>query len=274
MLEKLRYINHINETLDFGTDKLFVNENDLRDFEWSVTSINDKISGFKKGIVTKAIPIIIKCNSVSEGTEIRNKLFEVFEKDVRAKKHGKFIIGDYYLKCFVTGSKKAEYLISKSYMELTLTVQADYPEWIKETTTAFRGNSSGGDAYLDYSFDYPFDYKNGLEIKNINNTDFVASNFRIVIYGKAENPAIFIGGHEYSVEVDIGQGEFLTIDSIEKTVILTRNNGEKVNCFNLRNKNSYIFEKIPPGNSFVTTSTEGLLFDITLLEERSEPKWT
>lgn len=274
MLEKLRYKNHINETLDFGIDKLFVNENDLRDFAWSVTSINDKISGFKKGIVSKTVPVVIKCSSAAEGIEIRNKLFEVFEKDVRAQKHGKFIIGDYYLKCYITGNKKAEYLMSKSYMEIELTVQTDYPEWIKETTTAIRGNSSSGDAYLDYSFDFPFDYKNGLEIECLNNTDFIASNFRIVIYGKAENPAIFIGGHEYSAEVDIGQGEFLTIDSIEKTVILTRNNGEKVNCFNLRNKRSYIFEKIPPGVSVVTTSTEGLIFDITLLEERSEPKWT
>lgn len=274
MLEKLRYINHINETLDFGTDKLFVNENELRDFEWSVTSVNDKISGFKKGIVTKAIPVIIKCKSAAEGIEIRNKLFEVFEKDVRTQKHGKIVIGDYYLRCYVTGSKKAEYLISKSYMELELTVQTDYPEWTKESTIAFRGDPESGAAFLDYSFDFPFDYKNGLEIETINNTDFVASNFRIVICGKAENPAIFIGGHEYSVDVYIEKGEYLTIDSIDKTVILTRNNGEKVNCFNLRNKNSYIFEKIPPGSSYVSTSIKGLIFDITLLEERSEPKWT
>lgn len=274
MLEKLRYINHINETLDFGTDSLFANANDLRDFAWSVTSKNDKISGFKKGIVKKTIPIIIKCNTEAEGFEMRNKLFEVFEKDVLAQKHGMFIIGDYYLKCYVTGSKKAEYLVTKKYMRIDLEVQTDYPEWIKETTTAFRGIMDNDDVFLDYPYGFPIDYKNSYTDTSINNTNFVASNFRIVFYGKVENPTIFIGGHEYSVAADVAAGEYLTIDSIAKTIILTRNNGEKVNCFNLRNKESYIFEKIQPGTHVVTMTAEGLYFDITLLEERSEPKWT
>ncbi len=273
MLEKLRYKNHINETLDFGIDKLFVNENDLRDFAWSVTSKNDKISGFRKGIVSKTVPIIIKCDTEAEGFEMRNKLFEVFEKDVLSQKYGKFIIGDYYLKCYVTGSTKTEYLFSKKYMRIDLAVQTDYPEWIKETTTAFRGNTDNNSEFLDYTHDFPIDYKNSYTEKSINNSNFVASNFRMVFYGKVENPTIFINGHEYSVAVNVATGEYLTIDSIEKTVILTRNNGEKVNCFNLRNKDAYIFEKIPSGTLVVTTANEGLYFDITLLEERSEPKW-
>lgn len=80
MLEKFKYINHKNEVLEFGSGSLFANENDLRDFEWNVSSKNDKISGFKKGIVKKTIPIIIKCDTKEQGIEMRNKIFEITEK--------------------------------------------------------------------------------------------------------------------------------------------------------------------------------------------------
>jgi phage-related protein len=195
------------------------------------------------------------------------------EKDVLAKKHGKIIIGNYYLRCFVTGSAKSGYSYSKGYMTLKLTVQTDFPEWVKETTTAFNTNAGNASEFLDFLFDYPHDYTNELSSGSINNTSFVPSAFRITVYGFVTNPTLYINGHEYSVNVEVGTGEYLTIDSVKKTIILTKSNGEQVNCFNLRNKDSYIFEKIPEGDHVVTTS-ESFSFDITLLEERGEPKWT
>lgn len=275
MLEKFKYINHLGETLEFGGGSLFANENDLRNYEWEVVSKGDKISSFKKGIVSKAIPVIIKCDTAEKGFEMRNKIFEIAEKDILANKAGKIIVGDYYLKCFVVGNSKAEYLISKQYMRLDLNIQTDASGWIKETIYPFRmGKAAEGEIYLDYSHDTPFDYKNSLAIRELNNTAFAASDFRMAIYGAAVNPQIYVGDHVYSVNVEVGTGEYLTIDSTNKTIYLTKNNGEKVNCFNKRNRDVYVFEKIPPGNSVVTSANEGLSFDITLLEERSEPKWT
>lgn len=277
MLESFKYINHMGETLEFGAGSLFANSNDLRDFSWSVNSKNDKISSFNKGIVSKTIPIVLKCESAEEGVALKNRIYEVFEKDILAMQHGKIVIGDYYLKCFITDSSKSNYLINKGLMYLDITAQTDFPEWIKETTTAFRHEKvaeEGGNVSLDYAFDFPFDFKNGLSTGVLNNTGFVASNFRIVIYGKALKPKLFIGGHEYSVDIDIANGEFLTIDSVNKTVILTKINGQEVNCFNNRNKDSYIFEKIPAGIVAINSPNDGISFDVTLLEERSEPKWT
>ena len=274
MLEKFIYTNHLGESLEFGKDCLFVNENDLRDFAWQITSKNNRISGFKKGIVQKTIPVILKCNSEAEGIQLRNQLFEVFEKDVLAQKHGKIQIGDYYLRCYITGSKKTQYLINKDYMLVSLTVQTDLPEWVKETTTIFNTNAGNSTSQLDFPYDYPFDYGNAYANLQINNTDIVASNFIIVIFGAVQNPSLFIGGHEYSVNVLVDTGEYLTIDSINKTVVLTKVNGEQINCFNNRNKQSYIFEKIPSGSSTINLVNQEMHFNITLLEERSEPRWT
>lgn len=274
MLERLVYKNHMNETLEFGNFPLFINSNDLRDFAWDVTSKNDKISAFTKGIVSKTIPIIIKCQSETEGYAQRNRIFEVCEKDVLAEKHGKIIIGDYYLKCYITGSKKTEYLVNKGYMLVSLTVQTDYPQWVKETTTIYGRYTGSTEKYLDYPFDYVFDYKNTLPSGLIFNPGFVASNFRMVIYGYVSNPILYIGGHKYAVNVDIEAGEYLTIDSVNKTIVLTKIDGEQVNCFNNRDRDSYIFEKIPAGESVFTSPNGDLYMDVTLLDERSEPKWT
>lgn len=273
MFEKFIYTNHVNESLEFGTGGLYVNQNDLRDFAWDITSKNDKISGFKKGIVTKTLPVVIKCRTEAEGIALRNRIFEVSEKDVLANKHGKIKIGNYYLRCFITGSKKTEYLIHKSYMLVELTVTTDFPAWIRETKTSFGTQSGDSEGFLDFFFDFPFDFKNGLVNNEINNTDFVASNFIITIYGYVSNPTLYIAGHEYTVNVDVEAGEYLTIDSVNKEIKLTKNDGTVVNCFNNRNRDSYIFEKIPSGVNEIMSPSQNITFDITLLEERSEPKW-
>ena len=72
--------------------------------------------------------------------------------------------------------------------------------------------------------------------------------------------------------MNVETNEFLTIDSVLKTIVLTKRDGSTENCFNYRNKDSYIFEKIPSGTSNI--SSGNFNFEITLLEERSEPKWT
>lgn len=271
MLEQIKYINHRNEELEFGKESLYANANDLRDFVWNVVSKNNRISGFTRGVITKSLPVVIACRNEEAGLKIRNKLFEIAEKDVLALQHGKLLIGDYYLKCYITGSKKGEYLKSKRSMNVDLTISTDYPYWVKETTTTFNYWEGSLGTNLDYNRDFPSDYTSNLIGKQLNNTDFVPSNFRLNFYGICENPSVIIGGHEYAVNVSVGANEYLTVDSIEKTIVLTHTDGTKENCFNFRNRDSYIFEKMPSGISNVAGGN--FKFDITLLEERSEPKW-
>ena len=278
MLEQLKYKNHMNEVFEFGKDGIFVDMNELHDYEWAVTKKGSRIASLDRDVSKRKLPVIIICATKEQGIAARNKLMEVVEKDVLAFKHGKIIIGDYYFKCFVTKSQKKNYLTTKRWMELTLTLTTDFPFWVKETTSVFgipgsgTGNQGSG-VGLDFGFDHPFDYTSSVEFKEITNTGFVASDFRMVIYGACQNPAININGHEYRVNCDVGSGEYLTIDSAAKKIYLTDNNGTTTNVFSHRSRDSYIFQKIEPGKSHVSWVGE-FGFDVTLLEERSEPKWT
>lgn len=278
MLEKLQYRNHLGEEISFGQGGFFVNESDLHDFTWKYTSKNNRLSSFQKGVEKRTLTVIIACTSEKDGLAKRNALFEICEKDILANNHGKIIIGDYYMKCFVTGSKKSDYLYNNQTMKTKLTIVTDLPAWIKESTKSFRKLTSaagegGTGQNLNFPHDYPFDYASDFAKQKLVNDDFVSSNFRMIVYGPCTNPEIYIAGHVYNVSVAILKNEYLVIDSVEKTIELIRSNGEKVNHFNERNKESYVFEKILPGSNAVTWDGE-FGFDVTLLEERSEPKWT
>lgn len=276
MLEQLKYKNHLNEVFEFGKDGIFVDTNELHDYEWAVTKKGNRISAFNREVSKRKLPVIIICDTEAKGIAARNKLMEVVEKDVLAMKHGQIILGDYYFRCFVTKSQKKNYLTTKRWMEATLTLTTDFPYWVKESTAQFGTRTASevsAGKNLDFSHDVPYDFYSGFEKRELVNTGFVGSNFKIIIYGVASNPAVFIGGHEYRVNCDVGENEYLTIDSLTKQVYLTGNKGEITNKFNDRNKDSYIFEKVQPGSHAVTW-TGDFGFDITLLEERSEPKWT
>ena len=283
MLEQITFINHINEKMEWGRNGIYVNYNNLRDYSWSFTSENNKISAFDMGIVTKSVPIIIYCSSQEEGLMLKNRLLEYADKDVLALQHGKLIIGDYYLKCYITGSKKSKYLIDKGYMETTLTVTTDYPHWIKEQICSFRMDGTavsaeadeaeaGSKRNFDYNADFPFDYMSGMKGKTLNNTGFVETNFRLIIYGAVINPSIYIAGHCYQINCSVGNNEYLTIDSLSKTIKLVKQDGATENCFNYRNRESYIFQKVPAGDNVVSWD-HSFGFDVILFDERSEPKW-
>jgi phage-related protein len=94
----------------------------------------------------------------------------------------------------------------------------------------------------------------------------------MIIFGPCSAPTVYVSGHAYTVNCDAELGEYITIDSVEKTVTKTAIDGTTTNVFNLRGRESYIFEKIGAGaNTVVWDGGYGV--DIILMEERSEPKW-
>ena len=272
MLERLKYKNHMGEVIDFGQSGIFVSGNDLHDYSWDVSTKNNKISSFRRSVAKRTLPVIIFCSTVADGVAARNRLMEVSEKDVLAQKPGQIIIGDYYFKCYITESKKSKYLASRRKMEVTLTLCSDVPYWVREDKHSFR-KASATDLGLDYPHDYAFDFTSSFKNGTIINTDFTASNFRMIIYGPCTDPIVYVTGHAYSVNCNVADGEYLTIDSVAKTVTLTATDGTITNVFNLRGRDAYVFEKIRSGSNTVNWVGD-FGVDIILLEERSEPKWT
>lgn len=274
MQEQLRYQNHLGEMIDFGKDGIFVNTNKLHDYDWKVTKKNGRITLLARDVATRKLPVVIMCETEEAGIAARNRLHDVVEKDVLAFQHGRIYIGDYYFRCFVTGSAKQSYLVGKRHMALTLTLTTDFPYWVKETSTVFMPQAdAGGGPGLDYAHDYPHDYTKHTTSSRLYNAGMAAADFRLMINGPCYHPAVHVNGHMYQVNCEVSAGEYLTVDSMNKTITLTTEDGRKINCFNDRNKSSYVFEKIPTGMNVVYWPGD-FVFEFVLLDERSEPKWT
>lgn len=273
MLECFKYENHLGEVVQFGENGVFANSNDLRDYSWRYDSDKNKIENFRKGVVNKTIPIVIAAPTEEEGVKVKNKIFEVFEKDVVAGISGKIIIGEYYMNAYIYASKKSEYLKSERVLIQSVTVASDKGVWIKVTRNTFGVSPIAQTEGKGYPYGYEHDYSTGNgNVGVLKNRHFAPCDFVLKISGYVMNPSISIDGHSYSVNETIQTNEVLTIDSKKKTITLTKNNGEEVNLFSKRDKSSYIFEKIPSGNLQVYWNS-GFNFEVTLYEERSEPKW-
>ena len=273
MLEKVTFVNHLNETIDFGEGGLFLNINELRSYKWDYNSKNNRISQFKRGVTEKKIPIVVvPPNSRDEGNTIMNSLLELAEKDVMNKKAGKIIAGDYYLSCYIIASNKEEYDLRLGTFKATLTTLTDEPFWIKEIAQSFTPASGLGTDFLDYDYDLPYDFTSPSLLRVLTNTGFADVDFMLTIHGEVTDPSIYIGGHKYAVTGHVDDGELLVIDSREKTVTLVEQDGTRVNWFRYRDKNNYVFQKIPTGDNAVSWIGD-YNFDVTLYEKRSEPKW-
>lgn len=271
MLEKITFKNHIGETIDFGSGGLYLNNNELRSYKWKYSAKNNKISYFSRDVQVKKLPIVVVPDTRATGNDIMNRLMELADKDVLAKEPGRITAGEYYLDCYLFSSEKSRYELKDGVFYADLSVVTDKPSWIKETTQIFN-KYTPGDGFLDHPFDFPYDFTSPSKIRQLENIGFTDSDFKLIIYGEVTDPTIYIGGYEYSVTGHIGAREYLEIDSRAKTVVLVQNNGERVNWFRYRNKENYIFKKMPAGISSV--SWQGTYrFDVVLFEERSEPKW-
>lgn len=308
MFDKAKYVNSEGKTIAFGEKNIFINSSDIRDYKWNYTEDNGKITELKKGIVQKTMPLIIVCSSKDEGIRIKNDIFEVFEIDVIKSTMGKLIINDYYLPCYIVESKKSNYLYNDGYLELTVSVLTDFDYWCNEYEKVFHAApESIENEYVEekiqeiidsvssvpnFPFDFPFDFKSKYRAKNVKhpmfdfpfdfkknfninrfiNDHYAPCEFILYIYGACLNPAIYINSHLYEVRVNLSDGDYMIIDSKEKTITKYGKNGDTTNLFNFRNKQSDIFKKIDNGKVSIRWSAT-FTFKLVVLKERSEPPW-
>lgn len=268
----IKYVNCINEEIILNQSPYYVGSNDLRDYSLEYDTDNKIISNFRRKIAEKKLPIYIVGCKASD----RDRLYEVFQADVNSEIPGTLYVGEYSYRCYIVGATNDE----TTYMNCL------YKEFKIVSATNVWNRSVGYHYNIDdkkyspvdtkdYEYGYEYDYCNGLESRQIMNEFGTPCGFNIVFYGPVNNPSISIGGNIYKVNTAVSEGEYLTITCIgdEKTVILTKNNGEKVNKFSNRSKEQSVFTKIPRGNNPVTWDGS-FAFDIITIDERSEPAWT
>ena len=170
--------------------------------------------------------------------------------------------------------------ITPTMVETQLTVVLLDGVWRRETTTHHDPRTDAGSG-LDYPHDYPHDYGGMSILDTVANTSGMPQPIRLTIFGPCVNPYVIIGPNRYEVDATIPAGSRLEIDGTAdaRTVIMISDTGLSTNLFAKavrgtgRGSGTYIFEPLPPGTSTISWAG-GFEFDLTAIEERSEPPWT
>ncbi len=275
---KIYYRNHLGQTVDFMEWPYKVAVSELFDYDWlyeSRSSLNPKITRFYRNTVEKGVEIHIAARNLRDYNQALMELLEVTDRDVLSLTPGRLYVDDTYLVCYFKSSKKVNWYPGVPFLANVFTLVSETGKWINEVKASYSagGQASATESYMDYAYDYAYDYSGSSGWVVLDNPGYAAADFVLTIHGSCEKPEVKIAGHTYSVDCTLAAGEYLRIDSQKRKVYKVRVNGEQVNQFNQRNRDSYIFQKIPEGNCVVSWDGSFAL-DILLYEERSEPRWT
>ena len=270
------YVNNRNEKIDLSDFPFCIQEPEtILGHNWAYTSIesytgNSVITQFRHQIKEKKFRISIWADNRADFSEKLTRLIELFDYDVINGKTGKLYCNDSYLNCYIIASEPSEFEEDFWTTEQTFTMVAENPMWITEKSFIFN-SVDATDIGFEYSYEYPFEYHlPATGSGSVENSGMPDCDFRLTINGPITNPEVTIGGHLYGVIASAGAGEYIEIDSKEKTVKKVGDPGQ--NLFNNRVKESDVFRKIPAGINEVAW-TDDINFEIQLFEERSCASW-
>lgn len=280
-MKDIYYVNSAGVRLNLLEPPYLLQTGNFFDTEWGYDYVGSSsgggiITSFRKDLEERDMTLSIINYGNGSFEDAVDKFADVTGYDISHHSPGKLYVGEFYLRCFITATRKAEWESESSYLDNKVTLTTEYPMWIEEDMQQFRKAVANEprNEYLDFPFGFPFDFLGGVSgVGYLENRENTPCNFRMIIYGPCTHPRIIITDHIYEVITKLSAGEYLVVDSREGTVSRVRNNGSTVNEFDNRNKKSSIFDKIPAGNNMV--SWDGSFgFDIIQYNERDEPKWS
>lgn len=244
---------------------------------WSYSHISGvnglvKIKRFYKDIQESSLTLSIMTDDKDSFNTVMYRMHRTFDRDIRRMKPGKLWWNGYYKEVFAVEVSHSDFEEFFESVEKSIVFLSVYPQWVKEFTYQYL-SYAGSNGKLDYSFDYgDLDYDSSELIETVKNDCIESANFEITFYGPALEPTVTVGNHKYSLMTELKEGEYAVINSITKTIVKRSIIGEEDNIFYLRNRESYIFEKIPEGNISISRSKEHSL-SIKIYDERGEPEW-
>lgn len=148
-----------NEKINFCQWPYMVTGGDLFDGDYDPVEENEHIQEFERKITDKSLKIDI--NAVgNEFCQAVDYLENVAEKDIIHVTPGKLYVGNSYLKCWLTGTKKDRWVNDLDGITNEIIIRSDYPYWINEEKFSFLKQSQSGVAlpWLEYPHDYPYEY--------------------------------------------------------------------------------------------------------------------
>lgn len=272
-----QYVSNNGDTIPFGGDSPYYADSDaFRSYKVDYDLVRNAVTRFTHEAAGFAFPITISAATEAEGAALLDRLQQAFEHDVRMNTAGRVEIGDYYARAFATSFVlSCDDSLGLYEIEVEAKILLPYPMWVLESSKSFNPSDGGATSRgLNYPYNFPFNFNSGITSRQITNPLSWPCAVKIVIYGEAHNPYVYIGDNRYEIDVDVPEGGLLVIDALDKSKIELRDQyGNVENVFNKRisgtpGSGTYIFEPIPSGVNPITWDGS-FSFDVILCGERS-----
>ena len=212
--------------------------------------------------------------SKAERETFLERFHNVAMHDITMNTPGKLTWGEWEIDCVVIFSDTYPHESIPGVTVNDVRFYCPYPRWMKpEAYNIRQGMTTIGEASESdvFPFDFPIDFEpiSVPSIYTLSLSHHIPSDFKLIIYGPAAKPQITISGHVYGINYSIPARMYATIDSKEKTVMLS----DGKNLFNYRNFESSIFQKINYGKLEIKRSGN-FAAKLIVYKESDEPRWT
>ena len=276
---RIEYFNANGTSISLNTPPYYVAGHDLRSYAWEYNAVN-RPSGyggrvsFSRPVQERVISLGIRGNTPAEFNTNALALMALTEPDILAGTPGKLYLGNQYLTCFLSVSSAINWHSRRgNWVSKDIKLVVTEPFWHTEATQKFlKGVPDPVEDGKKYDLRYPYRYIASTSSGVITNDHYAPSPMIITIYDVAVNPSITIGGNVYAVDATIAATQRIIIDQLKRTVISMTAGGSVTNLFDYRDKDNDIFAYIEPGINTVVY-TGDFSFDITIIQQRSEPTW-
>ncbi len=273
------YENHKGERVDLDSGGIRIVEENVRDYAWNYTVTNrpsglgGRVKQFTRPVSTREMTVVSRGNSRAACISQLNALHALTETDMVENANGLLWWDGQYIKCFLsTASEITEWKKGFHYAKKKLTALLIEPYWVVESRQKFTPEPETMQNGKRYPLRFPYRYGTGYSNKILYNSHYSEAPMIITIFGAVTDPAITIGGNLYEVVCTLLANERIEIDQVGRKITKIDASGHTYNMFNARNKASDIFTPCPAGS--IPVQFSGLTFDITLIQQRSEPIWT
>lgn len=279
----VRYVNSANETFTLQGNGLgYLDIAPLYSYAWtydlanSVTGDGGAATGFVRRPRTIELELRNRGMSRAEFVARMDALHAAAEVDALNSTPGRLWLADQYMDCFLAvAGEIGNAPRNGNFATTTITVLAVRPYWCTERVTEFYPavtTETAEDHGKKYDLKYDYRYGTGIASNSINNMFYAACPAIITIYGAAEGPALTIDENVYGISTSITATQRLVIDGTRREIYSVGAGGTRVNLFNSRVKTGNAFRPIAPGVHRVI-SNGNYRMQITLIEQRSQPRW-
>ncbi|KFI92431.1 hypothetical protein BISA_0831 [Bifidobacterium saguini DSM 23967] len=279
-MQRCEYICSTGESLSFEGPIYGETMPSLRGRAWAYSLGARTLSG----VAWQARELTLTVKAVAGETEL-DRLRMLADHDVLAHATDPTVSGllrvDDEWECRALIVRSEPQSITPRLVEIELTV-TQLGRWRRSLPTiVYAPSDPDAYAFLDYPHDMDYDYgpPSAPPVVAVDGLDPLA--FRMTILGPCSDPTVTIGSNRYRITGDIPGGASVEVNAVEgeRSVIFVTAAGDRINWFanaergSGMDSGSYIFQPLPAGRTEVSWPG-GFTFELTPVEERSEPPWS